>query len=207
MSNKTQLQANNEKYASLIEVLRGKAVGGVELPELDNPASASDILSGKEAIDGSGNKIIGTIATQAAKTVTPTTSSQTAVASGVYTTGAVTVGPIPSNYEDVGTETTEYTSLASQLEAAINSLPEAGTGGGGSALETVAVTFPGVPAPGSMIYYVDSMLFLHEEEITKNGVYGVLKGSLVLVTYYPSDEFYGYSKIAGNDTYSLFFIS
>ena len=38
------------------------------------------------------------LTTQAAKTVTPSTSSQTAVASGVYTTGAVTVAAIPSTY-------------------------------------------------------------------------------------------------------------
>lgn len=36
--------------------------------------------------------------TQTAKTVTPTTSSQTAVASGTYCTGAITVGAIPSDY-------------------------------------------------------------------------------------------------------------
>lgn len=35
---------------------------------------------------------------QAAKTITPSTSSQTAVAKGVYTTGAVTVAAIPSTY-------------------------------------------------------------------------------------------------------------
>lgn len=38
--------------------------------------------------------------TQAAKTITPTKSSQTAVEAGKYTTGAVTVGPIPDNYID-----------------------------------------------------------------------------------------------------------
>lgn len=38
------------------------------------------------------------LAIQTAKTITPSTSSQTAVSSGVYTTGAVTVNPIPSNY-------------------------------------------------------------------------------------------------------------
>ena len=38
------------------------------------------------------------LTTQAAKTITPSTSSQTAVASGVYTTGAVTVAPIPDTY-------------------------------------------------------------------------------------------------------------
>lgn len=38
------------------------------------------------------------LTTQGAKTVTPTTSEQTVVASGVYTTGAIKVGKIPSNY-------------------------------------------------------------------------------------------------------------
>lgn len=38
------------------------------------------------------------LTTQAAKTITPSTSSQTAVAKGVYTTGAVTVAAIPSTY-------------------------------------------------------------------------------------------------------------
>lgn len=38
------------------------------------------------------------LTTQAAKTITPSTSSQTAVAKNVYTTGAVTVAAIPSTY-------------------------------------------------------------------------------------------------------------
>ena len=38
------------------------------------------------------------LTTQAAKTITPGTSSQTAVAAGRYTTGAVTVAAIPSTY-------------------------------------------------------------------------------------------------------------
>lgn len=38
------------------------------------------------------------LTTQAAKTITPSTSQQTAVAKGVYTTGAVTVAAIPSTY-------------------------------------------------------------------------------------------------------------
>lgn len=41
------------------------------------------------------------LTTQAAKTVTPTKSEQTAVASGVYTTGAIKVAAIPSKYQDV----------------------------------------------------------------------------------------------------------
>ena len=46
--------------------------------------------------------------TQSATTITPTESSQTAVASGKYTTGAVTVNAIPSNY--VGSGITRRTS-------------------------------------------------------------------------------------------------
>lgn len=136
-------------------------IGGVELPELTNEGTASDLLAGKQLIDQEGNIVEGTIATktssnltasgatvtvpagyyasqatksvatatqatpsvsidsagkitasatqtagyvsagtktgtkqlttQAAKTITPSKSSQTAVVSGVYTTGAVTV--------------------------------------------------------------------------------------------------------------------
>lgn len=91
------------------------------------------------------------LTTQAAKTVTPTKSSQTAVASGVYTTGAVTVGAIPNNYiipsgtktittngthdvksyasatvnvagEDVTAETSAYTIKLASLETAISAL-------------------------------------------------------------------------------------
>ena len=42
------------------------------------------------------------LSTQAATTITPTESSQTAVAAGKYTTGAVTVSAIPSNYVGSG---------------------------------------------------------------------------------------------------------
>lgn len=47
------------------------------------------------------------LTTQAAKTVTPTKSEQTAVAAGVYTTGIVKVGAIPAAYQDVTGVTAE----------------------------------------------------------------------------------------------------
>lgn len=157
--------------AQAVAALNGKTAGsgdGVTLPAINNPASASDILSGKQAIDGFGNVLTGSIptkissdltasgatvtvpsgyyasqatksvatatqaspsisidsagkitasatqtagyvsagtktgtkqlTTQAAKTITPSKSSQTAVAKNVYTTGAVTVAAIPSTY-------------------------------------------------------------------------------------------------------------
>jgi hypothetical protein len=60
-------------------------------------ASATQTAGYVSAGTKSGTKHL---TTQAAKTVTPTTSSQTAVASGVYTTGAVKVAAIPSKYKD-----------------------------------------------------------------------------------------------------------
>lgn len=49
------------------------------------------------------------LSTQAAATITPTTSAQTAVAAGKYTTGAVTVAAIPANYVDSSSLKTYYT--------------------------------------------------------------------------------------------------
>lgn len=208
-----ELSAQEDLISQISTLVAQKASpsGGVELPDLTNPAAAADILSGKEAIDENGNVMTGTIATktssnltasgatvtvpagyyasnatksvatatqatpsvsidangkisasatqtagyvaagtktgtkqlttQAAKTITPSTSSQTAVAKNVYTTGVVTVGAIPSSYENVATETTEYTSLISELTTAVSALEtelegKASGGGGGSSVPT-----------------------------------------------------------------------
>lgn len=293
----TEISEQMELIAQISEALENKAAGsgGVTLPELTNPASTSDILSGKEAIDGDGNVITGTIATktssdliasgatvtvpagyyasntsksvasgsaktpattitktptisvnssglitaavsgtqnitptvsagyvssgtagtitvsgsatkqlttQAAKTITPTTSSQTAVASGRYTTGAITVAAIPSNYEDVGTETTEYTSLNAELEEVINSLPEAGSGSGGGNIETCTVaayvTGDSPMLPVTM-YYIDANGQAATETATNSGIggtYTVAKGSLVVFDAEGSD----YSIVTGGAT-------
>ena len=61
----------------------------------DATAAAGDILSGKIAYS-KGNRLVGTIASQAAKTVTPSASAQTAVSAGTYCSGNITVGAIPN---------------------------------------------------------------------------------------------------------------
>lgn len=58
-------------------------------------ASATQEEGYVEAGTKSGTK---QLTTQGAKTITPSESAQTAVESGVFTTGAVTVDPIPSSY-------------------------------------------------------------------------------------------------------------
>jgi hypothetical protein len=225
----TEIAEQTDLIAQITGALENKAAGGggVELPELTNPAATSDILSGKEAIDENGKVLTGTIATktssnltasgatvtvpsgyyatnatksvttatqatpsvsinssglitasatqtagyvsagtksgtkqlttQAAKTVTPTTSNQTAVASGRYTTGAITVKGdanlkaeniaegvsifgvtgTHSGAEDLNTELTEQENLISQLSTILDSKASGGSGGG--SVETCAV--------------------------------------------------------------------
>ena len=256
----------------------GSGGGGITLPALSTPAIASDILSGKEAIDKNGNKITGTIATktssdltasgatvtvpagyyasnasksvssgsvkipattvtknpsisvsssglitasvsgtqsvtptvtagyvssgtagaitvsgsatkqlttQAAKTITPGTSSQTAVASGVYTTGAITVGAIPSNYEDVSNETNAYTTKLASLETAIDALEtelagKASGGSGGDIQETVTGTVSALGPIGidGSYSYVDGNGNLQTSSNTGN--ISVMKKSIIV---------------------------
>lgn len=143
------LQSNNTDLQEILSTINNlPTTGGATLPTLTNEGDASDLLSGKQLIDGDGEVVTGTftidselstqdsliaqiqsavnslpeaggeqatpvisvnstnglitatagsktstyqLAFQAAKTITPGTTNQTAVSSGYYTGGAVTV--------------------------------------------------------------------------------------------------------------------
>jgi hypothetical protein len=88
MSNKQQLQINNNKFASLISLLDTKAVGGGEqaTPEISINAS-NGLITATAGSKASTYQL----AFQTAKTITPTTTTQIAVSSGYYTGGNITV--------------------------------------------------------------------------------------------------------------------
>ena len=86
-------------------IVNAMPVGALDTPGISVSTSGLITATVKVATAGylptsaarSGTK---QLATQAAKTITPTKSSQTAVAKDRYTTGAVTVAAIPSQYND-----------------------------------------------------------------------------------------------------------
>lgn len=79
-------------------------IGNVSVA-LTNTNKYYDIPEGYHAggsrVGVAGDFIGSDITRQAAKTITPRKSAQTAVAAKVYTTGEITVGAIPSNYQDI----------------------------------------------------------------------------------------------------------
>lgn len=60
--------------------------------------AANKMLSGITAHDKDGAAIVGSIQSQGAVTITPSRSSQTGIAAGMYALGAVTVAAIPATY-------------------------------------------------------------------------------------------------------------
>lgn len=81
-TNITNLQELLERANSLPEE--------IVLPTLSNPATSSDMLLGKQLIDADCNVVTGTIPSQEAQIITPSTSNKT-IASGRYLTGTQTI--------------------------------------------------------------------------------------------------------------------
>lgn len=135
-SNNTALISNNLDLQSLIDQANALPDAGVELPELANEGSASDLLSGKQLIDGEGKVVTGSFSidselsaqdnlisqiqsavnglpdiddiepTLQDKTVTPTTSKQTVKAD--------------NGYDGLDTVTVNAMSTATQATPSIN---------------------------------------------------------------------------------------
>lgn len=82
----TEVATQRDLIDQIATALEGKA-SGVELPELSNPGTAADLLSGKELIDGDGNKVTGTIVSKTSSDLTASGATVT-VPAGHYASQA-----------------------------------------------------------------------------------------------------------------------
>lgn len=105
----SKILTNNTDLQEVLQTLQHKATGGST--EQATPVIAVNSSTGLITATAGVKSATEQLATQEAKVITPSKSSQTAVAKGVYTTGVVTVDAIPEQYQDVS----EVTATASDV--------------------------------------------------------------------------------------------
>lgn len=106
----TTITANPSITVSSAGLITATVSGSRSITPTVSAGYVSSGTAGTVSVSGSDTE---QLTVQAAKTVTPTKSSQTAVAAGRYTTGAVTVAAIPAEY----ITTTDATATAAQINS------------------------------------------------------------------------------------------
>ena len=133
----TSITANPSISVSASGLITATASASKSVTPSVSAGYVSSGTAGTVTVSGSNTQ---QLSTQAAATITPSTTSQTAVAAGKYTTGAVTVDPIPPQYI-VPSGTKEIT--------------ENGTGIDVSSYAAVDVAVPGQEPTGIKYIYTD----------------------------------------------------
>ena len=85
----------------------GDAINSIQSTTSETP-TISVSTSGLITASANGQSATQQLPVQAATSITPTESQQTAVTAGKYTTGAVTVNAIPNNYIGTGVTINKY---------------------------------------------------------------------------------------------------
>lgn len=194
--------------------------GGVELPELDNPASADDIVEGKEAISGLGEKLVGTNPYAKAETdmvvdeqtdlieqirdavdglpeaedVTEETNAYTDKITSLEAAVTALESELAGKAgEDMTSETNEYTSKIALLETAVAALESelAGKAGSSSGAETISVTHHDSSAASHAWYFNSSYELM---QISRDSTVSALGG---IIMYFGT---YTLSAISGDYT-------
>ena len=119
----TQLQTHNSDLQTVLQTLQTKA-SGTKLPDLTNPATASELLSGKELIDQEGKVLTGSMPNNGSIALTMDgIDTKTVSIPGGYTSGGTV--SLDNTIDD---EVNEQSDLITQIKNAANNLPEAGNG-------------------------------------------------------------------------------
>lgn len=123
MDYKLELQNNNIDLQAILDSIKELP----DAPEGGGGADTSDatLTSGNQLLEGitaygKNGKVTGTIPSQAAKTITPTESTQTVIPAGTYAAGDVTVAAIPSTYITTTDATATATDIVSGQTAYVN---------------------------------------------------------------------------------------
>lgn len=103
----------------ILNMVGGGAPGELGTPIVDTATGIVTATVTKGGVLEEGVSTTLQLSQQAAKTVTPSTSAQTAVAAGKYTTGAVQVAAIPSTYKRIATGTVTAVASSDGNEATI----------------------------------------------------------------------------------------
>ncbi len=104
----TTITANPSISVSASGLITSTASTNQSVTPIVSAGYVSSGTAGTVSVSGSNTS---QLTTQGATTITPTESVQTAVASGTYTTGTVSVGAIPSNYVGSGVPRRDSTDL------------------------------------------------------------------------------------------------
>ena len=134
----SNLKSNTTNLQSILDTINNlPEAGGINLPELTTPASTSDIMEGKEAIDADGNKLTGTL-----PTVTQPTPSITVNSSGLITASAT---QSTSGYVASGTKSATK-QLSTQAAKTVTPTKSSQTAVTSGVYTTGAVTVAAIPA-------------------------------------------------------------
>lgn len=167
----------------------GDAIRSIEnaaTPEYDTP-TISVSTGGLITASANGKSATQQLTTQAAKTVTPSESTQTAVAASRYTTGAVTVGAISTTYVGSG--------VTRQAAKSVTPTTSSQTAVASGVYTTGAVTVNPIPSN----YIVPS----GSQTLTENKTYDVTSLASVTVNVSGGTTPTGEKNITENGTYDV----